>query len=141
MPFKKILAILIITLVVLLALLYTLMSRANIKNSTTGVSNPVTISPPTPTIFVIDPTIAAIPAQETGGNMDVTLSTTEQAHNDLFFKVPLDMQNYIVDYDYAENKFSILILNDAGEQSYRKWRKDSYPALSDDQFVINDKRI
>jgi len=126
-----------------LLIILLLISRQSNSKSTTIIRIPtITISPnPSVTIPQIDPTIAAIPSQETGGNMDVTLTTTEQAHNDLFFKVPLDMQNFIVDFDYADNKFSVLILNDAGEDAYNKWRKDSYPALSDDQFVINDKRI
>ena len=141
MDIKRILAILIITLAVLFAVLYVLMSRTNTKNTSTITSSPVTISPPTPTVFEIDPTIAALPAQETGGNLKVSLTTSEQAHNDLFFKMPLDMQNFIVDYDYADDKFNVLILNDAGEDAYYKWRKDSYPALTDDQFVIYDKRI
>jgi hypothetical protein len=47
----------------------------------------------------------------------------------------------MVDFDYAENKFSVLILNDTGEEAYYKWRKDSYPALADDQFILIDKRI
>lgn len=142
MNIKKIIFVLVLTLGILLCALYFFMKPANIHLSD-GSSTPMigVTDVPTATPPPIDPTIAAIPAQGTGGNMNVTLTTREQSHNELFFKIPLDMQNFIVDFDYAENKFSVLILNDAGEAAYHKWRKESYPLLTDDQFVLNDKRI
>lgn len=131
----------VLTIVLLATVLWSNTKRlTQEKNSkpTLAITPPALITQPPPDI---DPTVAAIPTQETGGNMTVTLTSNEQSFGDLFFKVPLDMQTFIVDFDYAENKFSVLIFADAGEQAYYKWRKDSYPALTDDQFILIDKRI
>lgn len=147
MNLKKVVPILASIFIVLVVILSILARRSNTNGQTQEENLRPTMASASPTTSItqpppdIDPTIAAIPAQNTGGNITVTLTTSEQVFSDLFFKVPLDMQTFMVDFDYADNKFSILILNDAGEDTYHKWRKDSYPALTDDQFVINDKRI
>ena len=147
MNLKKVVLILASIFIVLAIALSFFARRSNTNNLAQEKNVKPTIASASPTTSItqpppdIDPTIAAIPAQNTGGNMTVTLTTSEQAFGDLFFKVPLDMQTFMVDFDYADNKFSILILNDAGEDAYLKWRKDTYPALTDEQFVINDKRI
>lgn len=147
MNLKKVVLILTSIFIVLVVVLSILARRLNTNSQAQEKNVRPTIASISPTTSItqsppdIDPTIAAIPAQNTGGNMAVTLTTSEQAFSDLFFKVPLDMQTFMVDFDYADNKFSILILNDAGEDAYHKWRKDTYPALTDEQFVINDKRI
>lgn len=144
MNFKKIIVVLILIFIVLILSLSMLMSSSDsqvtTKPSQTSTQSLI-VTPSTPLPADIDPTVAAIPARETGGNMTVTLTTKEQAFSDLFFQVPIDMQTFMVDFDYAENKFSVLILNDTGEEAYYKWRKDFYPVLADDQFILIDKRI
>ena len=117
---------------------------------TTVVPSPTVAMPtsvvvePSPTwvpLNDIDPTVAAIPIQQTGGEPAVSLTTKEQAFSDLSFKIPLDFTDFTVGFDYTEDKFSILIFSDNGMEKYSKWRKESVPSMTDDQFIVTDKRM
>ena len=120
------------------------------KMVTTVVPSPTVAMPtsvvvePSPTwvpLNDIDPTVAAIPIQQTGGEPAVSLTTKEQAFSDLSFKIPLDFTDFTVGFDYTEDKFSILIFSDNGMEKYSKWRKESVPSMTDDQFIVTDKRM
>ncbi len=117
---------------------------------TTVIPSPTVAEPtsvivePSPTwvpLSDIDPTVAAIPTQQTGGEATVSLTTREQAFSDLAQKVPLDFTDFTVGFNYAEDKFSILIFSDSGMEKYAKWRKQEAPSLTDDLFIVTDQRM
>lgn len=138
-------------MIILVLVLYILsriyMQRTTAKPAvpTASVAVPTSvIIEPSPTwvpLSDIDPTVAAIPIQQTGGEAKISLTTREQAFSDLSFKIPLDFTDFTVGFDYAEDKFSILIFSDQGMEKYAKWRKDAVPSMTDDQFIVTDKRM
>lgn len=148
---KKVLVIMSIVMIILVLVLYILsriyMQRTTVKPAvpTPSVAVPTSmIIEPSPTwvpLSDIDPTVAAIPIQQTGGEVKISLTTREQAFSDLSFKIPLDFTDFTVGFDYAEDKFSILIFSDQGMEKYTKWRKDAVPSMTDDQFIVTDKRM
>lgn len=108
---------------------------------TVPTSVPIELSPTWIPLNDIDPTVAAIPSQQTGGELTVSLTTREQAFSDLSFKIPLDFTDFTVGFDYAEDKFIILIFSEQGMEKYAKWRKQEVPSMTDDQFMVTDKRM
>lgn len=139
-----------IVMIILVLVLY-ILSRIYMQQKivTTVVPSPTGAVPtsvpiePSPTwvpLNDIDPTVAAIPSQQTGGELTVSLTTREQAFSDLSFKIPLDFTDFTVGFDYAEDKFSILIFSEQGMEKYAKWRKQEVPSMTDDQFMVTDKR-
>lgn len=151
LPAKKILIILSLVMIILIIVLY-ILSRIYMqqKSITTVAPSPTVVVPtsvvvePSPTwipLSDIDPTVAAIPIQQTGGEPAVSLTSREQAFSDLSFKIPLDFTDFTVGFDYAEDKFTILIFSEQGIGKYAKWRKDAVPSMTDDQFIVIDKRM
>ena len=151
LPAKKIVIILSLVMIILIIVLY-ILSRTYMQRKivTTVVPSPTVAVPtsvvvePSPTwvpLSDVDPTVAAIPIQQTGGEPAVSLTTKEQAFSDLSFKIPLDFTDFTVGFDYAEDKFAVLIFSDSGMEKYSKWRKEEVPSMSDDQFMVTDKRM
>lgn len=148
---KKVLVIMSIVMIILVLVLY-ILSRVYMQRYTTANTEPSPTIPmptsvvvePSPTwipLSDIDPTVAAIPIQQTGGEPAVSLTSREQAFSDLSFKIPLDFTDFTVGFDYAEDKFTILIFSEQGIGKYAKWRKDAVPSMTDDQFIVIDKRM
>lgn len=150
-PAKKILVILSLVMIILIIVLYILSRIYMQRNIITTTSPSPTVAVPTlivvepsPTwipLSDIDPAVAAIPIQQTGGEPTVSLTTREQAFSDLSFKIPLDFTDFTVGFDYTQDKFTILIFSEQGMQKYTKWRKEEVPSMTDDQFIVTDKRM
>jgi hypothetical protein len=106
----------------------------------TNDNEAINVSFPTPTITpVSQPTL--IPPDFTGalvGDIPKEVEDLSQQKRTLRGKVPLTEKAFKIDFDYSEDKFTV-ILNEPKERSkieFVNWLKNNYPAIPLDRFIF-----
>lgn len=58
---------------------------------------------------------------------------------ELRYKTPLSFTTFSIDFDYAEDKFKVALLDpkDSALKEFEEWKKNSYPLIPMDQFIFN----
>lgn len=140
-PNLKILLVLSgILAVILIVVLIIPLGRKSVEQGSGNLPTPTTVAPqenirldaPTPTIAVREFTgVEDVPLPE-------NVATFVNQKQDLRSKAPLTLSTFVIDFDYAEDKFTIQ-LNDPKDQALREfesWRNNNYPAVTTDQFIF-----
>ena len=58
----------------------------------------------------------------------------------LVFSLPINTNDYMVYFNFADSTFQVTIFTDKGMEDYRKLRQ-KYPDLKDSLFILVDRRI
>lgn len=99
----------------------------------TGVDTNPIVDSATPTLIPPNP-FTGVQEEELPENV-ANLAIQKK---DLRDKVPLDLSTFSIDFDYAEDKF-VVVLDSPKDQSlkeFQDWRNTNYPAVTLDQFIL-----
>lgn len=68
------------------------------------------------------------------------LPKDKQEYGALIVTLPINTNDYMVYFDFAESKFDVTIFTNQGMDDYRKLRQ-KYPDLKDSFFTVIDQRV
>lgn len=94
-----------------------------------------------PSPITINPTPITIHSDFTGAIDDelpqqvIDLAAQKK---DLRQKTPLGLSTFIIDFDYAEDKFIVTLKDpkDQAQKDFENWRTANYPGLGTEQFLV-----
>lgn len=104
---------------------------------------------PTPTSVVGGPLTppadgheTIVPADFTGAaEEELPKEVTDQINQkqDLRYRTPISLNTFIIDFDYAEDKFTVALSEPKNQslQEFQDWKTANYPAIPQDQFIFN----
>ena len=102
--------------------------------------------PPTPTSIETNPLInnqspTSAPADFTGvaeEQLPPQVLDAALQKKDLRQKTPLDLSTFVIDFDYAEDKFTVTLKDpkDQAQKDFENWRTTNYPGLGAEQFLL-----
>ncbi|MBP6993928.1 hypothetical protein KBB12_01675 [Candidatus Woesebacteria bacterium] len=134
-----------ILLIVLLIIFIVLVNRKVIKvpylSSISPTPKPLAKPTSKPTIYpeYLLPTPKSLAPPE-DPNAFEKQPKDKQEYSTLFFEVPINTNDYMVYFDFAESKFDVTVFTDQGMEDYRRLRQ-KYPSLKDSFFTVVDQRI
>jgi len=131
----------IILVVIVLITLAIPLIKPNTSPSPTLYISPTPISLPPKAQNIPSPTL--IPLQFTGADLsqDIPLpvKTVSEQKTTLRRLTPLTLSFGIIDFDYENDNFVLQLAEPKAESltQFAAWRAQTYPALTEDMFVIN----
>lgn len=141
---KRLYIIIGVMLTVLFSLLVILVILIVTKRTPTMLqpSSTTTLFPPTtPTAYPeyqLTPPIQTAPEEDP--NAYDKLPKDQQEYSSLVVSLPINTNDYMVYFNFADSTFQVTVFTDKGMEDYRKLRQ-KYPNLKDSLFIVVDRRI
>ncbi len=142
--FKLYIIALVIILIILIIVVFIL---TNLKKQS-SIINHQSSNIPTPTPFVVAPTLKSPAKSEiinitprfTGANEDIpqpTLSAASQKQR-LKKNLPINTKEFSITYDYSSDLFVVVLAEPKSENKtiFMNWLKENYPLLTLNKFLL-----
>lgn len=88
--------------------------------------------------FKLTPPIQTAPEEDP--NAYEKLPKEQQEYSSLVVTLPINTNDYMVYFNFADSTFQVTIFTDKGMEDYRKLRQ-KYPDLKESLFILVDRRV